>query len=63
MNNPNMVDLCELTDELWRQTIEKHLREMMAQSWIDGRFCAGWESAIEEMATRLGVVMEAEHEH
>jgi hypothetical protein len=48
-----MVDLIELTEELWRAYIEQQLQEMLAIKWHDGAFKSGWESAIEEFQERL----------
>ena len=47
------VDLVDLENALWKAFLDRHLAEMSAQRWVDGTFTAGWESAIEEIQTRI----------
>lgn len=48
------VDMTELATELWRAFLEQQFLEMLGINWQDGPFRAGWESAIEELRSRIG---------
>ena len=47
------IDLVDLENELWKAFLDRHLTEMSAQRGFRGPFKAGWESAIEEIQTRI----------
>ncbi len=60
----NGIDLVELENELWRESLRRLLQGMLlredgAERYLPGPFQAGWQSAIEEVALYIGIDYDA----